>query len=254
MTLLRKYLPFLVIPTSIAVALIFASCSSTTSVSTSDGTVQMQSQLAANSAQLPYTSKNPAPQSIISSVTVTQVELFIKDIKLHRSDEDTAKDHDVKTGPMVVVFDSLGSHIFTTTTIPAGIYDRIKFELHHPNGSADQALLATYPDFASGNKTYTIVIKGYTTSPTGVKANFMARSESSHNYEIKFKKNDGVYSDMDSLVVSGGVTTLLTLQFDPRIVFHLNGQLSGLLFDPNDTSYQDKIDANVVSSLRVVKN
>src|SRR5438270_832361 len=105
MTLLRKYLPFLIIPTSIAVALIFASCSSTTSVSTSDGTVQMQSQMTSTSTQLPYTSKNPTPKSLISAVTVTQVEVFIKDIKLHQDNDTAGKDdREIKTGPAVVIF------------------------------------------------------------------------------------------------------------------------------------------------------
>jgi hypothetical protein len=244
---LRKYLPFFIIPVSVGLALLFVGgCSSSTSVSTNDGTVTMQSQLTSTSTQLPYTGKNPSPTSVIQSVTVTQVEVFIKDIKLHQEKDSANKDdRNIKTGPMVVVFDSLGSHVFATSTIPAGTYEKIKFEMHHPNrgDAADSAFLAQYPDFVSGNKTFTIVIKGYTTSLTGVKTSFMARSEKSHNYELKFK-------DKDNIVVTGGGTSLLTLLFDPTIVFHVNGGL-GLLFDPNDTTYQNEIDNNVQISLSV---
>lgn len=255
MFIIRRYLPFLLIPASIGFALLFASgCSSTTSVSTNDGTVQMQSQLAASSAQMPYTMKNPTPKAGITAVTVTQVEVFIKDIKLHQ-DNDTAGSHDrnIKTGPSVVTFDSLGAHVFSTATVPAGTYDHIKFELHHPNGNDDDALLTQFPDFKSGNKTYTIVIKGYTTSITGVQTSFMARSEKSYNYDIKFKDKDK-YEDQNNIVITGGATTLLTLQFDPRIAFHLGAGLTGTLFDPNDTTHQNDIDENVVLSLRIVKN
>jgi hypothetical protein len=255
MNFLRRYLPFIIIPASVAFALMFANgCASTTSPS-SDGTVQMQSQLASNSAQLPYTSKNPTPKAVISSVTVTQVELFIKDIKLHQNNDSADNgDRTIKTGPMVVVYDSTGSHVFSTATVPAGTYDRVKFELHKPsaNASDDGALLTQYPDFQSGNKTYTIVVKGYTTDLAGTKTNFMVRSENSHNYTIKFKDKNDV--DQGNLTISGGATSLLTLQFDPRIMFHLGGGLTGVLFDPNDTTNQGMIDANSKIALRIVKN
>jgi hypothetical protein len=255
MLILRRYLPFFIIPVSIALALLCAGgCSSTTTVATDDGTVTMQSQLTGSHVDKMEV-KGDDPQSGISSLVVTQVRLFISDIKLHREKDSTNKDErEIKTGPMVVTFDSLGSHVVTSATVPAGTYEKIKFELHHPNDkdAADAALLAQYPEFTSGNQHYTIVITGYTVT-NGVQSNFTAYSNASHNYEVKFKKNDGLFMDEDHLIISGGTTTTLGLQFDPRIVFHLSGGLTGTLFDPRDGANQNTIDLNVVQAIRIVK-
>ncbi|MDP4200590.1 MAG: hypothetical protein Q8922_09190 [Bacteroidota bacterium] len=258
MLFLRRNFPFIFIPVSFAVALLLVGgCSSTTSVSTNDGTVTMQSQLATSDVNQMVVKGQVPTDLTFSSIVVTRVQVFIKDIKLHSDVEDTSKDdHDaeIKTGPFVMVFDSTGTHVVTTVTIPAGTYDRVKFELHKPNqnDAADAAILAAYPDFVSGNQTYTVVIDGYTVS-NGVRTYFRNRSISSKNFTLRFKDHDNQFSDLNNIVISGGSSMTLAFQFDPRLVFHIEGLLNGTMFDPRDTSHQKDIDDHVLIAIRLVK-
>ena len=258
MRVILRYFPFFAIPAAIAFALIMAGCSSSTTVSNDQNSVTMQSQLTASDVSLPAPGKdNEVPSGFtFNKIVVTRAEVFIKDVKLHSDKDDSTKDdHDqnIKTGPMVLIFDSLGAHTVTTTNIPSGNYDRIKFEIHKPdkNNSADSAILAQFPEFRSGNQTYTVVIKGYMidTSITGTRTYFTVYSAQSANRTIKFEDKD--LHDQDKFTFSGGATSTLLFEFDPRLVFHVGGGLAGSLFDPR--SGQNLIDNHVLFAIRVVK-
>ena len=249
----RRYFPFLFIPVATAIAMLLAGgCSSTTTVGTNDGqsTVTMQTSLATSDVNQPMVVKGDVPNDLIfSSLVVTDVEVFVKDIKLHSDVDSLGKDdHDgtIKTGPFVLVFDSSGSHVVTSAVIPPGTYDHIKFEIHKPgkNDAADASILTQFPEFDNGNGSdnYTVVIHGYTMS-NGVRTDFVSRSRKTYNLTLNFEDND--FNDKNNIVLGANAASTLAFEFDPRIMFHLSGTiLPGGLIDPRDTKHQDDIDSD----------
>ncbi|HWF43201.1 MAG TPA: hypothetical protein VG537_01030 [Candidatus Kapabacteria bacterium] len=215
----------------------------------------MQSQLAASDVNRMVVKGGGTPSIVtFDSIIVTRVLVFVKDVKLHSDADDSVTDtHDgtIKTGPFVLVFDSTGSHVVTTATIPAGTYDRVKFEIHKPakNDASDSAVLLQFPEFENGNQFYTVAIEGYTMT-AGVRSYFTVHSTASKNVTFKFE--DKTFVDKDSIVLGANTTSVLSFEFDPRIVFHLSGDIIGTLFDPRDTTHQNDIDNHVLIAIRIV--
>src|SRR5579883_993806 len=228
----------------VALLLVAAGCSSSTSTSTNNGqtTVTMQSQLTTSDVSRMATVKGATPSGVLfDSLVVTQALVFVKDVKLHSDVDDTTKDdHDatVKTGPFVIVFDSSGTHVVTTATIPSGTYDRVKFEIHKPdkNNTDDAAVLASYPQLQVGNQTYSVYIYGYTVR-AGLRTAFMVHSSASRNGMFRFQDHDFTDRDNVQFVSNGSMT--LNFQLDPRVIFHLLGGITGTVFDPNDATHQN---------------
>ena len=236
-------------------AVIISGCSSSTSVSSNDGTVTMQSQLATSDVDQAMPIKVATPQNVdFDSIVITNAIVFVSDVKLHSDMDDTdidTHDEEIKTGPFVIVFDSSGVHTVTTTTIPAGTYDRIKFEFHKPNKNADTAILAQFPELQNGGQTYTVWIFGYTYK-AGVRTAFSVTSTHSENITLRFEDKD--FNDRDNIVLNSNQTMTLAFELDPRILFHLRGLISGGLFDPRDlVNHQSDIDSNVLFAIRVVE-
>ncbi len=159
----------------------------------------------------------------------------------------------VKTGPFVLEFDSTGTHVVTTATIPQGTYDRIKFEIHKPGKSdaADLAVLTQFPEFNGGNENYTVVITGYTLS-NSVRTDFVSRSHKTYNLTLNFEDNG--FNDKNSITLGANAASILAFEFDPRILFHMSGGMSGMLIDPRDTRHMDDIDSdgNLGLAIRIV--
>jgi hypothetical protein len=88
------------------------------------------------------------------SLKISRVRILISELKLHRDKEDTlAGDKTVKTGPMLITIDSTGSRTFSTGTIPAGSYDKLKFEFHRFNNNEVAQYLSdtTFADFVTND-------------------------------------------------------------------------------------------------------
>ena len=233
----------------------YSGCSSSTTVSGDESTVTMQSQLAASDVNRMIVKGDLPSDVTFDSIVVTRVLVFVKDVKLHSDKDDVDSDTHagtIKTGPFVLVFDSAGTHVVTTTTIPSGTYDKIKFEIHKPNQNdvSDAAVLTQFPEFENGNQFYTVVIEGYTMA-AGVRSYFTVHSSASKNINLKFKDKD--FKDKDNIVLAGNTTSTLAFEFDPRIVFHLSGDITGTLFDPRDTTHQNDIDNHVIIAVMVVQ-
>ena len=243
------------IPLILAIAIgisLMNGCSSSTSTN-GQSSVTMQSQLAANdvSGTIP-TNKGMTPQGLLfDSIVVTNAIVFVSDVKLHSDVDSIGKDdHDqnIKTGPFVIVFDSSGSHIVTTATIPPATYDRIKFEIRKPDKNADAAILTQFPELQNGDQTYSVWIYGYTVQ-NGVRTSFSVASSASSNLTLKFKDHDG--KDKDNIVLDANSVSTLMFQFDPRIVFHLSDGIT--LIDPRDMMHHQKdVDDNVLIAIQVL--
>jgi hypothetical protein len=236
-----RYFPFLVIPPMIVFALLMAGCASTDETSSDQNSVTMQTQLTASTVSQAAPEKGASP-SAINSIVVTKASVFITNVKLHSDKDDSVKDdHDgtIKTGPMVLVFDSSGVHSTLTTSIPADDYDHIKFEIHKPDSknSDDAALLAQFSQFQNGDKPYTVVVEGYTTDLIGTQSRFTVRSSKNENISIHMKDKD----DKEQVKVhfSGGGSSILLFLFDPTVLF----KVGGILLDPNQAVIDDHLTA-----------
>ncbi|HET6401331.1 MAG TPA: hypothetical protein VFH95_08025 [Candidatus Kapabacteria bacterium] len=246
---LRRFFPLYTIAATLVAILISSGCSSSTA--NNGSTVTMQSQLAASDVDRAMPVKIATPASLdFDSIVITNAIVFVSDVKLHSDVEDTnsdAHDQEIKTGPFVIVFDSSGTHIVTSATIPAGTYDRIKFEFHKPGKGADATILNQYPMLQNGGQTYSVWIYGYTVK-AGVRTSFSVTSIRSENITLRFKdKGD---NDLNNIVLNSNTTANLLFELDPRIVFHLGGNL----FDPRDLNdHQKDIDNNILVAIRVVE-
>ncbi len=254
---LRKFFPSCFIAATLAAILLSSGCSSSTSVTTNEGTITMKSSLTTSDVNRAMQVKGPTPASVdFDSIVVTNALVFVSNVKLHSDMDDTDSDtHDqtIKTGPFVLVFDSSGEHVVTTASIPAGTYDRVKFEFHHPNKNADAAILAQYPQLQNGGQTYNVWIYGYTWKD-GVPTSFSVVSLASKNVMLRFE--DNALKNRDNFVLNANSTATLLFELDPRIVFHLNGILTGgTLLDPRDLTItnQGDIDNNILVAIRVVE-
>src|SRR5204863_4518755 len=108
--------------------------------------------------------KNSSPTSsgiVADSVEVTRVRFLLSAVKLHVEGNDTTHDGEIKTGPFVLEFTPGFSRVFTTITIPAGTYEKIKFEVHKFPSSIDQTYLndPVFTDFVSSERS-TVIIEG----------------------------------------------------------------------------------------------
>ncbi len=254
----RQYLASFVLAAALAGTKLFINgCSSSTSGSSNPSTVTMQSQLAASDVSGTIPAKG-ATQSFVNfdSIVVTNALIFVSDVKLHSDQDDSnSDDHDqtVKTGPFVLVFDSSGTHVVTTATIPPGTYDRIKFEFHKPDKNADAAILTEFPQLQNqtNGQTYTVWIYGYTVTG-GVRTSFTVTSTASKNVMVRLEDKD--FHDRDNIVLNANALATVAFEFDPRIVFHVEGSIFGTLFDPRDMlNHQHDVDDNIVIALRVVE-
>ncbi len=251
----HKSFPFYFIAAAILPILLTYGCSSSTTASSSGSTVTMQSQLATSAVDRAMPLKGATPGSVdFDSIVITNAIVFVSDVKLHSDVEDTnadAHDQEIKTGPFVIVFDSSGTHVVTDATIPAGTYDRVKFEFHKPNKNSDETLLAQYPMLQNGGQTYSVWIYGYTVK-NGIRTSFSVTSIRSENVSLRFEdKND---NGLNNIVLNSNSSATLLFELDPRIIFHLGGGLVGNLFDPRDlTNHQQDIDNNILAAIRVVE-
>jgi hypothetical protein len=250
----KKIYSFTLICACLAI-LSYNGCSSSTTVSSDESTVTMQSQLATSDVDRMVVKGDIPSVVTFDSIVVTRTLVFVKDVKLHSDKDDVDSDTHagtIKSGPFVLVFDSTGSHVVTTTTIPSGTYDKIKFEIHKPNQNdvSDAAILTQFPEFENGNQFYTVVIEGYTMT-AGVRSYFTVHSTASKNVSFKFE--DKNFADQNNIVLGANTTSTLSFEFDPRIVFHLSGDIIGTLFDPQDTTHQNDIDNHVLIAIRIVQ-
>ncbi len=246
-----------VVPLLLSLALALNSgCTSSTSTSTSNGqsTVTMQSQLTTSDVDRAMPIKVPIPAYLdFDSIVITNAIVFVSDLYFFYDMEYTeiyTHDQTIKTGPFMLIFDSSGTHVITSATIPPGTYDRVKFEFHKPDKNADAAILTEFPELENGGQTYSVWIYGYTVK-SGVRTSFSVVSNRSENLTLHFE--DKNFNYLNALVLNANATTTLAFELDPRLIFHVGGLL-GQLFDPRDLAHhQGDIDSNLLVAIRIVE-
>lgn len=231
----------------LAGALAFGAASCSDSNSTSDGAqVQMAAEMDQGGVGAIMAIKGGANTAAneVDSLYITRVRLLVSDIKMHSTTGDTAGgkgDKTVKSGPFIIQYDSVGSRVFTNSTVPAGTYDRIKFEIHKLTSSEKDQYLndPIFQDFVTDDR-WTVIIEGYVIDD-GVQSPFTYRSKQTENIQVRFSPD---------LVLEEGSTTTVALQFSPKAVFK-KGSSSPL--DPRDSDNHGEMEKAIKDALKALK-
>ena len=158
------------------------------------------------------------------------VKILIKDIKLNVSNNNQDSNN-FKTGPFVLF---LKTPFFTvneisTALIPAGSYDKIKFEIHKLNNNE----VSPDPEFSDVNGTYSVIVKGWYLGNY-----FVYKSSKSAHQMINFS---------DTIPLSAtGARTNITLVVKPYIWFIKNN----VYLDPNLPANSNDIDNNIKDNFK----
>ncbi len=157
------------------------------------------------------------------------VKILIKDIKLNVTNNNIQDSTNFKTGPFVL-FVNLNSNVnvITTAMIPAGTYDKIKFEVHKLND--DEAV--PDPEFADANGRYSVVVKGKYQGNY-----FVYKSSKSAHQKLNFPS---------TVTVSPDIKSNITMIIKPYIWFIKNG----VYLDPRIPSNSNDIDNNIKDNIK----
>jgi len=155
------------------------------------------------------------------------VKILVKDIKLDlntTSDDST----DFQIGPFVI-FLNLSSNInlISSAIIPAGTYDKIKFEVHKLNDNEP----VPDPEFADANGRYSVVVKG-----TYLGNYFVYKSTKSAHQILHFP----IFVPITASYLSN-----VTMIVKPYIWFIKNGAY----LDPREPANSNDIDNNIKDNI-----
>lgn len=220
-----------------------AGCSDDPASGNEQATVQMRAEL--TSAKVNSIIRKDQLGSLlgaeVDSMKITRVRVLISELKLHRDKEDTiVGDKTVKVGPMIVTFDSAGTRTFATGSIPAGDYDKLKFEFHRLSSSEVPTYLAdpNFADFVTNDR-WTVLIDG-TVWVGGTEFPFTYRSDMTANLSFKFDP---------FLPLTAGTTVVIVVQINPLSVF----KDGGAVLDPRDGKNESTIDNAIQSTIKALK-
>ncbi|HEY3250154.1 MAG TPA: hypothetical protein VGK25_03445 [Ignavibacteria bacterium] len=158
------------------------------------------------------------------------VKILIKDIKLNvaNNNEDLKN---FKVGPFVL-FLNLSSSInyISTAIIPAGSYDKVKFEVH----KLEDIEAIPDPEFADANGRYSVIVKGWYLGNY-----FVYKSSKSAHQILHFPIN---------VPITAAALSNVTMVVRPYIWF-INTS-TNLYMDPNDPANVDNIDNNIKDNIK----
>jgi hypothetical protein len=180
------------------------------------------------------------------TIIVRSIELVLREIELKRVEVvecDSVPDNDdceeFEVGPVLVSVPLGGVATETMVSIlaPAGLYNRLEFEIHKPESSDDAAFIAAHPDFNG----VSIRVTG-TYSQAGTRSDFVYTSDLGAEQEVFIDP---------PLTVADGVATNVTLRVDIGSWF-LNAGGTALVNpatankgQPNESVVKDRIQASL---------
>lgn len=221
-----------------AIALTAVAGCSDDPTSSDQATVAMESKLESSSVSLLKGSSGSAAE--VDSLKVNKIRMFVRRLKLERDESDTTGDKNVKTDPFVITFQGQ-ANTFATTTLPAGTYDKVKFEFHKPSNSDVATYLSNpiFVDFVTdGNHT---VIYDLTLYKGGVPIAYVWSSDMNANLSMKFDT---------PVTLAAGSTSTIALKIDPADVF----KKGAAVLDPRDKSNESDIDNNIKAAIKLHKH
>jgi len=167
----------------------------------------------------------------IDSLRVDSVRILFSRLILHKSNADTMpKSRNTKAGPLVMTWSRTGVQRNIGADIEAGVYRKMKMEMHSFSGSEAQTYASdpAFKDFADPDR-FTIIVDGTV---------FEGGSGQPFRLTSKQKANLFVLFDPDLVIQEEG-TAEMVLAFDAVAVF----KASGSLFDPRTPAGKAIFDA-----------
>lgn len=177
------------------------------------------------------------------SLKITRVRILISELKLHRDKEDSIQgDRMVKTGPIMLQLDPSGAKAFASAPLPAGTYDKLKFEFHRFSSSEISLYLndTVFADFVT-NERSTVVIEGIV-YVDGVATPFEFKSGVTANLEFKFDP---------SVTLNTGANTNLVVVVNAGKIFRESQ--STKIHDPRDPRNQSELDGAIHAAFHCLK-
>ena len=182
-----------------------------------------------------------AAGAVADSLVVTRVRVMISELKLHRDkDDSTGGDRTLKSGPMLLTIDSAGGRVVAAGTVPAGAYDKLKFEFHRLSGSEVATYLndSLFAPFVTDDR-YTFIVEGRVYNG-GVAFPFTYRSTATANLTLKFEP---------SAQLSDAGASIVVLRVDPAALFRSGTQV----LDPRDGGNRARIDDAIRDAIKALK-
>lgn len=221
------------------------SCADSTAPNSDSATIRMATEMESSrvdgSIAFEKGHSTSAAGATVDSIKVTSVRMLVSHLKLHRDSQDTLGKGNVKVGPFVMQFDSSGTRVFTSAVVPAGLYERIKFEMHKLSSKEYDSVanIPEFQEFAGGDRN-TFVIEGWTWK-NGVMMPFTFRTNKTENLQVRFEP---------SLNLTGGEDQTVAIQFVPRLLFKKD---SGLPLDPNDADNKNEFEKAIKDALKALR-
>lgn len=217
-------------------------CSSNTTPSDT-ATVNFTAETEGTKATLAFSKPSGVLSSgiVADSIEITRVRFLLSAVKLHVEGNDTTKDHEIKTGPFVLEFTPGFSRVFANVTVPAGSYEKVKFEIHKFPSSIDQTYLndPIFTDFVT-NERSTVIIEGRVWSAgISTPSNFVYKSHITANVESKFP---------GMITLDGGSNVTIAMRFSPMLAFKASSVL-----DPRDPDNAKDIDEYLKAAIKALK-
>lgn len=167
-----------------------------------------------------------AVTDLTDSLKIDTVKVYLKDIKLNAAASNDSSNF--KTGPFVLFLNlSSNVNLMTTTQIPEGNYDKIKFEIH----KIEDSETPIDPEFVDANGRYSTIVKGFFNG-----SYFVFKSSASAHQKLNFPT---------SIFLSSAAKTNITLKAEPYKWFYKNG----VLLDPTLPANQNDISNNIKNNI-----
>jgi hypothetical protein len=166
-----------------------------------------------------------------NTLTLSEAKFLITEVYFRRTDGTQGEIH---VAPVLVNLDISGSAtVVTSGSIPAGTYNRLKFNVH----KVEDYEIPPDPEFKignSGNQRFSLIAKG-----TFNGSSFVFRSRKSMNLELNFAA---------PVTISGNERINMTVSLNPFNWFFSNGSY----LNPSIEDNEDTIEDNIKSSFRNV--
>jgi hypothetical protein len=177
------------------------------------------------SASLSFVTETSLQKIASDDFQIGEVKILLRDIKIKNQNEEDSLQ--ISTGPLVVKLNLDGKTTeFAASEIPAGTYNRVRFNIH----KIEDSETSPDPEFKEGTeseKRYSLIVRGTINGEA-----FTYRSRKSATQDIKLEED---------IIVEENAEANLTIIVDPYRWFYEGD----IFLNPNNESNDDKISNNL---------
>jgi hypothetical protein len=162
-------------------------------------------------------------------IVITEAKALLREIEFEL--EGSGIEHEINAGPIVVHFNFSGAvETILAGKIPAGVYNKVKFQIHKPEDN-ETPPDPEFKEGTSGNQRYSFIIKG---------------TYNGNSFVYKSRKSANLVVNFSSPVNFQETGINLTMIFNSSTWFK-NGNI---FLDPRNPSNEDLIDNNLKNSFK----